>query len=223
MRKIATLFIAGSIAFAVGCGSGGNSGGGNPASGGSSSGGATAAGGSSGGNHASGGSSGGGAAGSSGGTSSPASGGSGGGNGTSSCPLPSCLDQLAPDCVESGDCTTRTNLESGSWNTCFTNGIKEIVVNDNATGNKTMTMKNGAATCFATAFNQGTVLDGSTAITVQSASGTNIASVKYDPTNSVYKVTCTGGQEVTLDSSCSSVWPVSALMGSGCDEGGCDL
>jgi hypothetical protein len=206
MRYLGTTIIASLLAVALGCGS---NGGASSAAGGSGAGGKTAAGGSgAGGAPASGGNG-------AGGTS------AGGENGTSSCPLPSCLKSLATDCAESGACTTQTNLESGNWNTCYDIGIKEIVVNDLATGNKTLTAKKGSSTCFSTAFNKSNVLNGSGAITVKNASGTNVASVKLDASTSLYKVTCTGAQEVVLDQSCSSVYPVSALMGSGCDEGGC--
>jgi hypothetical protein len=144
-----------------------------------------------------------------------------GANGSSSCPLPDCLKSLSTDCAESGTCTTQTNLETDSWNTCYANGIKESVVTDSSTLNMTLTVKKGAATCFSTAFNKGDVLAGSGTIAVTNASGTKVASVRIDTTSNLYKVTCTGGQEVVLDQSCSSVYPVSTLMGSGCDEGGC--
>ena len=148
-------------------------------------------------------------------------GGSGGGNGTSSCPLPDCLSFLATACAESGDCTTQTDLSTNNWNTCYANGITESAITDLTTYNMSLTVKKGGSTCFSTAFNKTDVLAGSGAITVTNASGTNVASVKVDAASSVYKVTCTGCKEVVLDQSCLSVYPVSALMGSGCDEGAC--
>ena len=164
----------------------------------------------------------GGTGGSGGGAGATATGGStGGGTGTSSCSLPSCLKILGTSCVESGSCTTQTNLETGSWNTCYDNGIKEIVVHDTQTDNKTLTVKNGSSTCFSTAFNGNDVYTCMGAITVNGASGAAVASVTLDCSGTFYKVTCTGGQEVSLDPSCSKVWPMSALMGSGCEEGGC--
>jgi hypothetical protein len=162
------------------------------------------------------------AGGSAGGTSTTAAGGSaGGGTGTSACSLPDCLKNLGTGCVESGTCTTQTDLETGSWNTCYANGVTEIVVHDVSTDDKTLTVKKGGSTCFSTAFNGNDVYVGAGSITVKDASGATVASVRLDDTDNLFKVTCTGGQEVSLDMTCKRVWPVSALMGTGCEEGGC--
>jgi len=233
MENLGTLVIAGFLAVALGCSnggggstpSGGSSTGGARASGGSGSGGMTAAGGSgAGGMSATGGSGAGGtttATGGSGAGGATATGGSAGSNGTDSCPLPNCLKSLAPDCAESGDCTTQTDLSTDNWNTCYTNGITERVISNTSTSGRTVTVKKGSSTCFSTAFNQNDVIAGTGAITVTNASGTKVASVTIDATSNLYTVTCTGGQAVVLDQSCFNVYPVSALMGSGCDEGAC--
>jgi hypothetical protein len=116
----------------------------------------------------------------------------------------------------------QTNLESGNSNTCYANGVKEIVIHDSATDDKTLTVKtSGGATCFSTAFNGNDVYTTVGSITVNDASGATVASVKLDDSGSFYLVTCTGGQQVALDPSCSKAWPVSVLMGSFCEEGGC--
>jgi hypothetical protein len=116
----------------------------------------------------------------------------------------------------------QTNLETGSSNTCYANGVKEIVIHDPATDDKTLTVKtSGGATCFSTAFNGNDVYTTVGSITVNDASGATVASVKLDDSGSFYLVTCTGGQQVALDASCSKAWPVSVLMGSSCEEGGC--
>jgi hypothetical protein len=115
-------------------------------------------------------------------------------------------------------------LSADNWNTCYANGIKESVITDTSTSNRTLTVKKGSSICFSTTFNQNDVIAGTGAITVTNASGAKVASVKLDATTNLYKVTCTGGQEVVLDQSCSSgsgVYPVSALRGSGCEEGPC--
>ena len=116
----------------------------------------------------------------------------------------------------------QTNLESGSSNTCYANGVKEIVIHDTATDDKTLTVKtSGGATCFSTAFNGNDVYTTVGSITVNDASGATVASVKLDDSGNFYLVTCTGGQQVALDASCNKVWPISALMGSSCEEGCC--
>jgi hypothetical protein len=145
----------------------------------------------------------------------------GGGNGSATCSLPSCLNYLATDCAESGTCTTQTDLSTESYNTCYTNGVKEIVVHDVLTDNRTMTVKKNGATCFSTEFNGNDVYTVMGFITVKDASGTTVATVKYDDTVTYYLVTCTGAAEVAIDPSCISVWPTSILMTSGCEEGGC--
>jgi hypothetical protein len=196
MENLGTLVIASFLAVMLGCSNGG---GGSPTSGGSSADGASASGG-----------------GGAGGTTAAA-----GGNGSDSCPLPICLRTLATECAESGDCTTQTDLSTDNWNTCYANGITEKVITDTSTSGRTVTVKKGSAICFSTAFNQSDVIAGTGAVTVTNASGTKVASVKVDASTSLYKVTCTGGQEVVLDQSCLNVYPVSALMGSGCQEGAC--
>jgi len=221
MENLGTFVIASFLAVTLGCSNGG---GGSPASGSRGAGGASTSGGSgAGGANTSGGSGAGGvtALGGSGAGGATATGGSAGSNGTDSCPLPNCLKSLAPDCSESGDCTTQTDLSTDNWNTCYANGIKESVITDASTSNRTLTVKKGSSICFSTTFNQSDVIAGTGSITVTNASGAKVGSVKVDATTSLYKVTCTGGQEVVLDQSCSSVYPVSALMGSGCEEGAC--
>jgi len=221
MRKLGISVMVCLLAVATGCGSSNSNDGAGGSSGGK--GGVTAAGGSNDGTTAVGGSSGGASAVATGGSSSGASamGGSGGGTGASSCVLPSCLKNLGTGCVESGSCATQTNLETGSWNTCYDNGIAEIVVNDVNTDDMTMTVKNGSSTCFSTAFNRNDVYTCVGSITVKDASGAAVASVTLDCSGAFYTVTCTGGQAVALDPSCGTAWPISMLMGSGCNEGGC--
>jgi hypothetical protein len=221
MRKLDTLVIVGFFAAAMSCGSGGETS--TTPTAGHSGGGTTAAGGSGGSSTKAAGGSTGTPAGGSGGSSTTAAGGSSG-NGSASCPLPSCLRDLSPDCAGSGTCSVLTDLDTGSANFCFANGVVEIVVHDVMTDDRTMTAQKNGSTCFSTAYNGNDVYSGIAAITVKNASGATVASVRIDDTDNLYKVTCTGSQEVTLDQSCSSVWPVSALMasiGSSCEEGDC--
>jgi hypothetical protein len=140
---------------------------------------------------------------------------------TGSCSLPSCLQSLGSGCVETGTCTTQSDSATGSSNTCYTNGVKEINVHDVSTDDRTLTVKNGGSTCFSTTFNGNDVYNGAGDITVMDASGAVVASVAIDYVGRFYVVTCTGGEAVNLDDSCSRVWPVSKLMGSHCDEGTC--
>ena len=223
MRKLDTLVIVGFFAAAMSCGSGGETS--TTPTAGHSGGGTTAAGGSGGSSTKAAGGSTGTPAGGSGGSSTTAAGGSSG-NGSASCPLPSCLRDLSPDCAGSGTCSVLTDLDTGSANFCFANGVVEIVVHDVMTDDRTMTAQKNGSTCFSTAYNGNDVYSGIAAITVKNASGATVASVRIDDADNLYKVTCTGSQEVTLDQSCSSVWPVSALMasiGSSCEEGDCSL
>ena len=218
---------------------GGNGGGGNTTAAGGSNGGAggTAKGGSGGGGGGtgakggSGGAAGGTAAGGAGsGAGGTAAGGSGGDTGTSTgacvcsppvCVLPDCLKNLGADCVESGSCAMQADLITGSSNTCYDNGVVEIMIHDVDTDDRTLTVKKDGSVCFSTAFNGNDVYTTLGSITVNDASGTTVASVKYDDSGTFFLVTCTGAQQVPLDPSCGDVWPVSGLMGSHCEEGGC--
>jgi hypothetical protein len=145
-----------------------------------------------------------------------------GGDGGTACVLPSCLANLAPDCVGTGTCSTKANLETNDYNTCFPNGVVESAVVDQTSGNTTLTVKQSSATCFSTTFNYNQAWSGTGSITVVDGSGKTVATARMDAMDNLRSlVTCTGSQEVALDYSCGSVWPISALTGSKCDEGGC--
>jgi hypothetical protein len=166
------------------------------------------------------------ASGSSGSQSASGSSGSGGGvtggDGGGACVLPSCLENLAPTCVGTGTCATMTNLETDDYNTCFPNGVVESAVIDPTSGNTTLTVKQSSTTCFSTTFNYNQAWSGTGSITVVDASGKTVATARMDATDNLRNlVMCSGAQEVALDFSCASVWPISALTGSKCDEGGC--
>lgn len=145
-----------------------------------------------------------------------------GGDGGSACVLPSCLENLAPSCVGTGTCATMTNLVTDNYNTCFPNGVIESAVIDQTSGNTTLTIKQNTTTCFSTTFNYVKAWSGTGSIAVVDASGNAVASVRMDANDNLRNhVTCTGGQDVSLDLSCQNVWPISALTGSKCNEGGC--
>jgi hypothetical protein len=115
-----------------------------------------------------------------------------------------------------------TNLNTDDYNTCFPNGVVESAVIDQTTDDTTLTVKQSSATCFSTTFNYNQAWSGTGSITVMDASGKTVASVRMDAMDNLRNlVTCTGGEQVSLDLSCSNVWPISALTGSKCDEGGC--
>ena len=99
------------------------------------------------------------------------SGGAAGENGTSSCSLPSCLKTLGANCVESGVCTVQNDTATGSSNTCYANGVKEINVHDAETDDRALTVTKGSSTCFSTAFNGNDVYVGMGSVTVKDASG----------------------------------------------------
>ena len=208
MRNLGILVSASLVAFALACGSGGTPTGGH-------SGGATA------GTTPTGGHSGGASGTTPTGGSCGTTSGTGGGNGSASCSLPDCLKYLATDCVETGTCTTQTDLSTDNFNTCYPNGVTESAVLDSSNVT-TLTVKKSGSTCFSTVFEGNDVTNGMGAsITVKNACGTTVATVRYDDALTYYWVTCTGAQEVATDPSCLAVYPVSTFMGSHCDEGGC--
>jgi hypothetical protein len=177
------------------------------------------------------------AKGGSGGTSSGAAGGtsgSGGDTGTgstgtcvcpSTCQLPSCLQNLDPSCAPGGSsCIKQTDSATDSVNTCYSNGYKEIIVHDIMTDDRILTAEKGGSTCFTTEYDGNDVFNCVGYLTLKDASGTEVAKMTADCSGTFYIVTCTGGPDVSLDPSCSDMWPVSSLMGSSngsCTEGTC--
>ncbi len=207
MTKMRVFVIGGIFPIAIACSSSGGAG--TTANrGGDSGGGGLPAGGSSGGPSP--------------GDTSDSDGGGTGGDAGSRCVLPSCIENLAPSCVGTGTCATMTNLETDDYNTCFPNGVVESAVIDQTSGNTTLTVKQSSTTCFVTTFNYNQAWSGTGSITVVDASGKTVATVRMDAMDNLRNlVTCTGSQEVALDLSCGNVWPISALTGSKCNEGGC--
>jgi hypothetical protein len=131
------------------------------------------------------------------------------------------LNNLGTECIGSGTCVTQKDSSTGSWNTCYDNGAKEIVVHDIGTDDRTMTLKMDSSTCFSTVFNGNDVYNGGGAITVRNDSGDTLGSVTIGYEDRLYRVTCTGGQEVVLAPSCEKMWPISVLMGTTCADGAC--
>lgn len=207
MTKMRVFVIGGIFPIAIACSSSGGAG--TTANrGGDSGGGGLPAGGSSGGPSP--------------GDTSDSDGGGTGGDAGSRCVLPSCIENLAPSCVGTGTCATMTNLETDDYNTCFPNGVVESAVINQTSGNTTLTVKQSSTTCFVTTFNYNQAWSGTGSITVVDASGKTVATVRMDAMDNLRNlVTCTGSQEVALDLSCGNVWPISALTGSKCNEGGC--
>ena len=159
-------------------------------------------------------------------TTATSGGGSGGGTGPSSCILPSCLQNFGTTCVFSGTCIAEYNSSTGDTNVCYANGVKVIPVTDVTGDDSTvMTVMNGSSACFSTAYNGNNVMGGSGGIiTVKNASGATVADVTLDASGTFFIATCTGGQPVSLDPSCSNEWPVSGLMapsGNNCTQGNC--
>ena len=159
-------------------------------------------------------------------TTATSGGGSGGGTGPSSCILPSCLQNFGTTCVFSGTCIAEYTSSTGDTNVCYANGVKVIPVTDVTGDDSTvMTVMNGSSACFSTAYNGNNVMGGSGGIiTVKNASGATVADVTLDASGTFFIATCTGGQPVSLDPSCSNEWPVSGLMapsGNNCTQGNC--
>jgi len=50
-------------------------------------------------------------------------------------------------------CTVQNDTATGSSNTCYANGVKEINVHDVETDDRALTVTKGSSTCFSTAFN----------------------------------------------------------------------
>jgi hypothetical protein len=155
-------------------------------------------------------------------------GGAGGGAGAGSCNYPSCLSGLATTCTPSGTCVAQTDLNTFATNVCYSNGVKAITaMNINAaTGSMSMTVtyKNGSATCYSAEVG-GFSLTGSTGnmtITFKNASGVAVATGVVDSTTNAVTVTCTGGQPITLDSSCDTgSYTSSATSDTSCTQGTC--
>jgi hypothetical protein len=122
---------------------------------------------------------------------------------------------------------SQTDLTTGSTNICYSNGVKAIeALNINmSTGSVTMTMtyKNGSSTCYSVDIGGLTATGGGTpTLTFKNASGSTVATGTVDSTTNAVTITCTGGQPVTLNSSCDTASYASAGTGTAdCTTGTC--
>jgi hypothetical protein len=157
---------------------------------------------------------GGGAAGGGGGGAGGAGGGGGGSAGA--CNYPSCLASIATTCEPSGTCVDQTDATTLATNTCYSNGVKELLTFNLATGAVTVTYKNGSTTCYSIVA-AGATTGTSYTLTVKNAAGATIATGTSDGTTTT--VTCTGGAPVTLNSSCSAA--SAGTSTSNCTTGTC--
>src|SRR5450631_1002155 len=157
----------------------------------------------------------GGAAGAAGGL---ATGGTSGGGASGSCTMPTCLSTALTGCEPSGTCVQQSSTTSFNTNTCYSNGVKVITAVDLSTYAVTVTFKNATKTCLTMS---GTGAATSTTLTMKNGSGTTIGTMTEDTSASasVTTVTCTGGQPVTLDSSCD--FGTSSGASSSCTDGAC--
>lgn len=135
---------------------------------------------------------------------------SGAGGTLGSCNAPSCLVSLYSSCQPSGTCVTQTDMTTFASNTCYSNGVKEIMTIA-ATG-ETFTVKNGTSTCYS--FES----DSTGAIKFKNGSGSVVATGTYNSATKVTTVTCTGGAAVTLNAACDSA---SSSSTANCTDGTC--
>ena len=121
----------------------------------------------------------------------------GAGGGTSgTCNAPNCLASLYTSCEPSGTCVTQTDMTTFASNTCYSNGVKEVMTIA-ATG-ATITYKKGTSTCYSLES------DATGAVKFKNASGSVIATGTYNSTTQATTVTCAGGSAVTLNADCTS-------------------
>jgi hypothetical protein len=217
MRKLGLLIMAGQFAVAMGCSSNSNNASGGTGGKASTTGGAIAMGGSgnvsstttgrggAGGANAAGGTSGAAAGGATATATGGTSAGAGGSTSTSTCVIPSCLSKLFTGCVGTGACVYQeVDGATNSENTCFSNGVKWIGNDDYSNDLKTVTVTHGGLTCYSMQYSGNDVLNAVDVLTVKDASGAIVATEGVDPvTYSGTIVTCTGGDPVELDPSCS--------------------
>jgi hypothetical protein len=207
MRKLELLIIAGQFAIAMGCSSNSNNASGGTGGKASATGGATATGGGgAGGANAAGGTSGAAAGGATATATGGTSAGAGGSTSTGTCVIPSCLSKLfTAGCVGTGACVYQeVDGATNSENTCFSNGVKWIGNDDYSNDLKTVTVTHGGLTCYSMQYSGNDVLNAVDVLTVKDASGAIVATEGVDPvTYSGTIVTCTGGDPVELDPSCS--------------------
>lgn len=141
-------------------------------------------------------------------------GGSGGGTGSGSCNAPSCLNGLMTSCEPSGTCVSQMDMTTFASNTCYSNGVKELMA-ISASG-MTMTVKKDSSTCYSVDVSATGVL------TFKNGAGSPVATGTYDKNAGTTTVTCTGGQPVTLNASCDTADMGGAMTGgSDCTDGVC--
>jgi len=143
-------------------------------------------------------------------------GGTSGGGASGSCNMPTCLSTALTGCEPSGTCATQSGTTIFDTNICYSNGVKVITAVDLSTYAVSVTFKSATKTCLTMS---GTGAATSTTLTMKNGSGTTIGTMTEDTSASasVTTVTCTGGQPVTLDSSCD----FGASSGASCTDGAC--
>jgi hypothetical protein len=154
-----------------------------------------------------------------GGTGGTGTGGTGGAGASGSCNFPSCLTALfTAECQPSGTCITQSDATGYTGNTCYSNGVKVIGTIDMASLSLIMTYKNSKGVCYSMQVSEDATTGGGV-FTFKNSSGTVVGSGTSDGTTTT--ITCTGGQPVTLDSTCdtSSFDPTAAS--DTCTKGTC--
>ncbi len=144
-------------------------------------------------------------------------GGSSSSNSTGACNYPSCLASLDATCAPSGTCVDQMDATTGLGNSCYSNGVKVLTTYDFTSQNIVATIKNAGGTCYT--FNIGTSAAGDStyAYIIKNASGQTVATGTRDAAGTTI-ITCTGGQPVTLNSSCDTA---TLIANSSCTPGTC--
>lgn len=154
--------------------------------------------------------------------------GTGGSTAISTCVIPSCLSNLfTSGCVGTGACVYQEvdGASTNSENTCFSNGVKWLGIDNYSNEQMTVTVTNGSVTCYSMEYWGNDVMNAVDVLTVKDASGAVVATEAIDPvTYSGTIVTCTGGSPVELAPSCSGT-PADLNtimnMGQDCNTGSC--
>lgn len=128
------------------------------------------------------------------------------------CALPACLVALTLDCMPSGSCIMDENLATGDQTVVFENGVTQLSMLDVSDYSTAITVQSATGSCYSTGYIENDFRNAADVLTVKNAGGETVATLSMDTVARNYLVTCSDGENVSIPSTCDDAWPLAGLM-----------